>query len=349
MKAIITAFCLAAAGISLGQGPADVGKSLNDKLAAAHSLQATMSVTFPGGTPQVWKVELLKPNLYKVISPDQQFRSDGKVESTFVVPTKKYQYSDRTGTQITDAPFIFGLNAFFPGFTALPSTPGVLTKLDEKAAYAMSIQEPGFVSPTTLYVDVATNLPLGYDEPLSTTSAIRVRYTQIKLNPALEGSSFQWTPPAGAKAAASQDLESKLLKSGSDAPILEVRDLKGINVDLATLYASYRTTLLYFWNGPPPYSDLASLQQLAAGLAGQRFQIVIVDSNVTADIANKQLAGIAIPFPVVTDPAGTLAKAYGVGATSEFIVGSDGKIGGHFLGYDPDGITKALRQRGFRI
>ena len=82
---------------------------------------------------------------------------------------------------------------------------------------------------------------------------------------------------------------------------------------------------------------------------GQRFQIIIVDSNVSPEIANKQLLGIAIPFPVALDPTGGLAKAYGVSTTSEFVVGSDGKIGSHFVGYDPDGITKALRQRGFRI
>ena len=233
MKAFTTALSLAVAGSCLAQAPAEVNKAFNDKLAAAQSLQATMSVTFPGGTPEAWKVELLKPNLYKVISPDQQFRSDGKVESTYLVPTKQYQFSNRTGTEITDAPFLFGLNNFFPGFAPLPVAGGGATKMDGKPAYAVNIQEPGFANPTILYLDPTTDLPLGYDEPLSSTAAIKVRYTQIKLGALLDAASFVWTPPVGAKAAVTRDLESKLLQLGADAPTPAVTDLKGANLDLA--------------------------------------------------------------------------------------------------------------------
>jgi peroxiredoxin len=221
--------------------------------------------------------------------------------------------------------------------------------LDGQKAFAVNFQEPGFSGPTVLYIDPGSDLPLGYDEPVAAQSAIKVRYGATKLNLTLDSNTFVWTPPPGAKSMATQDLESKMLKQGADAPTPAVKDLKGADVDLAALYSAYRSTLVYFWNGPPPYTDLASLMQLSAGLAGQRFQVLIVDSKAGADAINLKLQGTSIPFTVVVDPDGTLAKAYGVTATSEYIIGSDGKIGTHFLGYDPDGISKALRQRGFRI
>ncbi|HEY3781663.1 MAG TPA: redoxin domain-containing protein [Fimbriimonadaceae bacterium] len=349
MKPLSTLLTILAAAIGFAQTPSDVLKAVNDKLAAADTLQATMSVTFPRGTPQVWKVELMKPNLYKIITPDQQFRSDGKAELTYLSLAKRYQYSERTGAQITDAPFLFGLNAFFVGFLPLPALGGSETTLDGKKAFAVNIQEPGFTGPTVLYVDLTSGLPLGYDEPMAAQSLLKVRYLDTKLNATVDSKSFSWTPPDGAKSMATQDLESRMLKPGVDAPAPAVKDMKGSTVDLSAQYTAYRSTLVYFWNGAPPYADLASLTQLSTGLAGQRFQILIVDSNATPDSINAKLTGVAVPFTVIVDADGSLAKAYGVSSTSEYIVGSDGKIGSHFLGYDPDGIAKALRQRGFRV
>ena len=342
---VVLSACLAV--IATAQTPADRAKTSAEKLLAANSVSFTMVVTFPNSSGQIWKVQFLKPNLYKVIAPDQEYRSDGKEESLYLPASKQYQITDRKGNGTIDAPFALGMNQFFQGAAPMGVTDGGPGTIDAKPDFRLALAQLGSAQTTSIYLDSSSDLPLGYDQLLPSGEMLKVRFSDIKLNPVLDPASFAWTPPVGAKPIQTEDLGSKLLRPGEMAPGPTLNDYLGKPVDMNKEFTTHRATLIYFWVGTAASPDLNSLKQLFAEVGGQRLQIIIVYSKPLTPGAQSSLSGL--PFQAVFDSKGELKKAYGVQTASEFIVGPDAKVGANFLGYDPDGIAKALRMRGFRL
>lgn len=333
--------------LAAAQAQVSAIKASDAKLFAAKSLSGTMQVTFPGAQKQDWKFRFLKPNYYEIIAPDQQYRSDGKTEWQYFPDSKKFEALDRKGGQITDAPFALGLNAFFtgdPGGAVKAEQPATL---DGKGAVAVSLLQPGFVAATTLYLGKASGLPLGYDQSMD-SSALVVRFSDLKLDAPMTPQSFAWSPPAGASQDTLPDLGSRLLKPGDSAPALGLKDLGGAPLNLADEFKTHRATLLYFWPGQPPIPDAKSLSDLYGELKLQRLEIVAIASSALADAAGT-LKAQALPFPAVIDAEGSVAKAFGIQAQTEYLVGNDGKVIAHYLGHDPDALARSLRQIGFHI
>jgi peroxiredoxin/outer membrane lipoprotein-sorting protein len=324
------------------------------KLAAAKAIEGTMVVTFPKRKPQTWTFRFLKPNLYEIIAPDQQFRSDGTRESIYLpgsaktVRERQYQFTDRTGPQITDAPLALGLNQFFAGAAPLENKGVTKTDIEGKPAVGASLPQVGFKDAAMLYIDPATQLPIGYDQPQE-SGTLTVRYTNLKLDPPLTAATFAWSPPVDAKPIGAASVEAMLLAAGADAPGASLPDSKGAKISLADEFRSHKSTLLYFWSGPAPIPDAASLRDFYTRLNPQKLQVIVIEFGPAAADSAKNLAAAGFTMPVVIDADSAVAKAYGVQAQSEFLVGSDGKVIAHFLGFDADGITKSLRKMGFLI
>src|SRR5947209_14852074 len=138
--------------------PADILKAVNAKLAAAQTLTGGMTVTFPGQKPQSWSFKFMKPNLYKIISSDQEFRSDGMLEYVYLPSQRRFRVTERKGKQITDAPFALGLNAFFTGASPAILASAKSVVLDKKQLLAIQSVQPEFAK-ATLYEDPVTGLP----------------------------------------------------------------------------------------------------------------------------------------------------------------------------------------------
>ena len=194
----------------------------------------------------------------------------------------------------------------------------------------------------TLYLDPSIELPLGYDEHLSATEVLTVRYSDIKLGGQASAGDFAWTPPAGAKPIGAADSDSKFLPSGSAAPAPIPSAIDGSKIDLSKTYPAHKATLIYFWKGAPP-TDVTFLKDAFAQAGAQRLAIVAIE------MSPKTVEPRGLPFPVVVDQDGSIAKRFGVQAPAEYLVGSDGNVAAHFQGFDPGDIIKLLRQRGFRI
>ena len=153
--------------------------------------------------------------MYEVISPDQEFRFDGKRESVYLPGTKQYQFPEPWPA--AQAPFSVGINSFFEGPPTYQASDEKSVQLDGKSVTAVSLNEPGLAKPITLYVNPQTLLPIGYDEPME-GGIFQVRYRELKLDEPMQATSFAWSPPKDAKAMETTDYQSKLIKPESPAP-----------------------------------------------------------------------------------------------------------------------------------
>jgi outer membrane lipoprotein-sorting protein len=337
--------CMILLSVALGsmQAPAqsDLAKAAYAKLHDAKSLTATMEVTFPGGKPQTWKVELLKPNLYAILSDDQQFHFDGKTESQYWPLTHRYETA--TPSQVNGAPFAVGLNMFFAG-ASMPFGTSRDATVTLNGKKVIGLQLSG--ERQTLYLDPATGLPLGYDEQLSGAQVLKVRYSHIAVNGPVNTRDLAWNPPTESKPLEAPVVDSKLLPSGAAAPTPVLKALDGTPFDLSKSFASHKATLLYFWDGPPQGADLTFIKDAKAQAGDQSLLILAIEMRNTPEVA-KTLN--VLPCPVFIDTDGAMANGYGVTGPTEYLIGTDGKVAAHFVGFDPGAIVKILRQRGFKI
>lgn len=306
------------------------------KLSAAQTLSGSIIVTFPGQKPQTWAFKFMKPNLYKIISPDQEFRSDGQLECVYLPVQKRFRVTERKGAQITDAPFSLGLDAFFPGSTPFSPSTAERTNLNKKDAIALRSVQPQFLN-EVLYEDPNTSLPIGYDETISPGQILTVRYSDLAFGSPMQASAFAWNPPPGAQLLGA--LQAALAPATTAAPAPTLTDTSGTALNLASQFASHKATLIYFTN-QQDNPAAAVLKIWATRFHEQGLEIVEV-------MFGGAKATGSYSFPVVLDAKSEFAKLYGVRSDAAFIVGPDGKIVTSFLGFDPDGIEKALRQRGF--
>jgi peroxiredoxin/outer membrane lipoprotein-sorting protein len=333
-------FACAAGPYAFGQTPEEVLQKTYQKLHAAKTLTATMHISLPGAKDQDWEVEFSKPNLYSIVGPAQQYHYDGAQETQYWPFTKMYEVAAKR--EVSDAPFTMGLNMFFQNAMEPKLASGEKTTLDGKPAVKVTVTGP---DSSTWYLDAVTDLPLGYDESLSTSDKVIARFTDLQLDAALDSNSMVWAPPKDAKQMGLPKEESKLLAPEADAPTPAIKTIDSKDLDLSKAFATHRATLLVFWNGAPLTADLAFLHDASAQAQDQRLQIIGVELKANADTKSIQ----NLPFPVVMDTDGSFAKAYGVETSTEYLVGPDGKVAAHFVGFDPGGIVKVLRQRGFRI
>ena len=341
------AMLLAAASLATAQNKTAAYEATLTKLRAAHSLSTKMDVIFPGQAAQTWKVRFLKPHMYEVIGPDQEFRFDGKRESVYLPDSKQYQFPESPSAP--EAPFSTGINDFFEGMPSYQPGDEKPVQLDGKTVTAISLTEPGLTKPVTLYVNPQTSLPVGYDEPMD-NGTFQVRYRDLKLDEPMQPSSFTWTPPKDAKAMQMTDYQSKLIKAEDPAPVLPENDLNGDPLNLAGEFKSHRTTLVYIWVGPPPFPDEDALKQLYTQLHDQKFQIIAVDLSSSPEDAKKALTATKLPFPVIVeDKNSQFAKAYGIDIIGEYLVNQDGKVITSYLGHDPQALASRLKVLGFRF
>lgn len=114
-------------------------------------------------------------------------------------------------------------------------------------------------------------------------------------------------------------------KPGVSAPPLALRDLSGRRVELDALRG--RVVLVNFWATwcPPCRAELPELAQLWLEHKDRCFELLgVAEDSPPADLS---AASRAIPYPVLTDPRGEAAGAWGVaGFPSSFLVDARGDV-----------------------
>jgi cytochrome c biogenesis protein CcmG/thiol:disulfide interchange protein DsbE len=120
---------------------------------------------------------------------------------------------------------------------------------------------------------------------------------------------------------------------GGAAPPLVLSDLAGREVSLASLRG--KAVALNFWATwcPPCKEELPAFSDVWRASRGRCLEIVGVTEESTREDAAAEVRRMEIPFPVVMDPAGAVARAFGVtGYPRTYVIDAEGKVRKIFTG-----------------
>ncbi len=120
---------------------------------------------------------------------------------------------------------------------------------------------------------------------------------------------------------------------GEPAPPMVLPDLAGRQVSLASLRG--KAVALNFWATwcPPCKEELPAFAEAWRASRGRCVEIVGVTEESTRDDALAEVTRMDVPFPIVLDPEGTVARAYAVtGYPRTYVIDADGRVRKIFTG-----------------
>ena len=121
--------------------------------------------------------------------------------------------------------------------------------------------------------------------------------------------------------------------AGQPRPVLAATDLQGQHWDWASLKG--RVVLINFWASwcEPCLAEMPSLQQLARQQGPERLVVLAVNFKEPEARVQRFVQQTGLDLPVLADPAGELARAWGVKVfPSTVLVGADGRVRGVLRG-----------------
>jgi cytochrome c biogenesis protein CcmG/thiol:disulfide interchange protein DsbE len=149
-------------------------------------------------------------------------------------------------------------------------------------------------------------------------------WTKVGLLVLLAGVGALWLAP---------DAGQRSALIGGTAPPLVLSDLAGREVSLASLRG--KAVALNFWATwcPPCKEELPAFSDAWRASRGRCLEIVGVTEESTREDAAAEVRRMEIPFPVVMDPAGAVARAFGVtGYPRTYVIDAEGKVRKIFTG-----------------
>ena len=120
---------------------------------------------------------------------------------------------------------------------------------------------------------------------------------------------------------------------GAAAPPLVLPDLDGRQVSLAGLQG--KAVALNFWATwcHPCKEELPAFAESWRASRGRCVEFLGVTEESTLDDALAEVKRMEVPFPIVMDPEGTVARAYGVtGYPRTYVIDAEGKVRQIFSG-----------------
>ena len=126
---------------------------------------------------------------------------------------------------------------------------------------------------------------------------------------------------------------SEAAQVGQPAPAVALPDLAGREVTLAALRG--RAVALNFWATwcPPCKEELPALAEAWRGARGSCVEFVGVTEESSREDAVAEVTRHAVPYPVVLDADGAVARAYGVtGLPRTYLIDAEGNVRKVFSG-----------------
>ena len=126
---------------------------------------------------------------------------------------------------------------------------------------------------------------------------------------------------------------SQVAAVGKPAPDFTLVDTKGQTWKLSDLKG--QVVFVNFWATwcPPCREEMPSMQRLYSSLPTNKFKMLAILNNDDPALADNLAAKFGVTFPILVDPKGLTAKAYGLtGVPETFIVDKKGVLQEKFLG-----------------
>ena len=150
-------------------------------------------------------------------------------------------------------------------------------------------------------------------------------WLKIGLLVLLAGLGALWLTPAPAPAGS--------VAPGAPAPAIRLRDLSGREVSLASLRG--RAVAVNFWATwcHPCREEMPALGEAWRASRGRCVEILGVAEESSRDDIESEVRRMEIGFPVLLDPEGTAARAYGIaGFPQTYLVDAEGVVRRVFTG-----------------
>jgi peroxiredoxin len=220
-----------------------------------------------------------------------------------------------------------------------------------RPVWAVRFEEHGADLERILYVDEETHLPAGWTMkagPWSTDAA----YIDLELNPKLEKTDFEWTPPTGASVFEEPDPRRDMIQIGQTAPAFDLPGLDGRTVSLAELLKDRRALLVTFWFTDSAESRLEYRRWLRhyEKWKGQGLEVAAISSGSEADEVRRFVEAEKLPFRVLLEGEDApVSVRYGVQLyPTTYLLDGSGKVVASFAGPDEAGLRTALRALGIQ-
>lgn len=126
-----------------------------------------------------------------------------------------------------------------------------------------------------------------------------------------------------------QGYDIRAWPAGQAAPMLLGTDLKGQTWRLADLRG--RAVLVNFWASwcAPCLAEMPLIQSLAETYGSDKLVVLAVNFKESGPVVQRYVQRNSLTLPVLLDPLGTLARAWGVTVfPTSVLVASDGRVSG---------------------
>ncbi|HET9943333.1 MAG TPA: redoxin family protein [Terriglobia bacterium] len=182
--------------------------------------------------------------------------------------------------------------------------------------------------------------------PLEYRSKIIQVAHNLKVDQPVDGTLFAYTPPADAREQAPQ-IAGRVDLTGKDAP-----SFRGVSLD-GKVYSSEelkgKPVLLDFWASwcGPCIKSMPTMEKLYADYRSQGLVVLAIDVGEKRETVEKFLTTKPMSYPVIMGDEAGIPSAYGVTGFPTFVmIGPDGKVAAHQLGFNEPALTGIVAKAG---
>jgi len=335
---------------------------------SATSLSMRLSVAIGEKYREIVTIELRKPDLVRIerINPRLKFLSDGRSEYTLLAdhqyikqPVTQGRFSRAQWFGGLPIPLFFGRDTLGFGKVSDPGTQTNYSGRETVGGVAYDVVTVTGKTPYlyTLKVFVGDDGLIGRSILEDRSQDSKTIETSVwigqKINTILATTSFAVVLPKDGRPYKSRvSYTAKLITIGNPAPVFTIPTPTGGAVSLADSIADHKAVLVTFWFNAcaPCREEFPHLQKLYSELKDKGFELIAVNRGDNKEAINKYVAENKLTFKIGVAPQGQgILNDYGVMAyPTTYIVDSTGKIVFHCVGFDKEGIEKALVQLGLK-